>query len=59
MTKLDIPTQHQIKIAKKTLHLSNAGAFILGGMTKGEAREVLSKLAGWSNKRIIDWELTP
>jgi hypothetical protein len=30
--------KHQLKIARKTLKLSDAGALILGGMTKAEAR---------------------
>jgi len=35
--------KHQINIAKRTLQLSDVGAFILGGMTKEEAREILKK----------------
>ena len=34
---------HQLKIARRTLKLSDEGAFILGGMTKDEAREILKK----------------
>lgn len=34
---------HQIKIAKSTLKMSDAGANIMGGMTKEEAREILKK----------------
>ena len=40
---VDVPTKHQIKIAKDTLKLSDAGAKIMGGMTKDEARAVLKK----------------
>lgn len=39
----DVPTQHQINIAKKTLKMSDAGAKIMGGMTKEEARALLKK----------------
>jgi hypothetical protein len=38
-----VPEQHQIKIAKQTLKMSDVGAQIMGGMTKEEAREVLRK----------------
>lgn len=41
--KVDVFTKHQIKIAKQTLRMSNAGAFIMGGMTKDEARTILKK----------------
>jgi len=44
-----------MNIAKKTLQLSDAGARILGGMSKEEAREVLRK-AGWSERRIENAE---
>ena len=37
----DIFLEHQVRIAKRTLQLSNIGALILGGMTKAEAREIL------------------
>jgi hypothetical protein len=39
---ISVPTQHQIRVAKNTLHLSDAGARALGGMTKDAAREVLA-----------------
>ena len=40
--KLSIPEQHQLKIARRTLfELSDAGALILGGMTKDEAETVI------------------
>ena len=41
--KTNIFDKHQIIIAKRTLQLSDVGAFILGGMTKTEAREILKK----------------
>ena len=53
---MDIPTQHQVKIAKQTLRYSDAGALIMGGMTKAQARDVLRTKAGWSQARINAWE---
>jgi hypothetical protein len=44
--ELSIPEQHQLRIAKRTLELSDVGALILGGMTKEEARIVIKKLTG-------------
>jgi hypothetical protein len=41
--ELDVPTKHQIKIAKATLRMSDVGARIMGGMTKEQAREILSR----------------
>ncbi len=35
---MDVFTKHQIAIAKKTLGYSDAGAWIMGGMTKEDAR---------------------
>ncbi len=35
--------KHQIAIAKATLRMSDAGARIMGGMTKDEARAILAK----------------
>lgn len=43
VSDLDVPTQHQIKIAKKTLTMSDVGARIMGGMTREEAKEILKK----------------
>lgn len=42
---LDVPTQHQLKIARKTLKMHDAGAVIMGGMTKHEALALLQKHA--------------
>ena len=39
--KNDLFTYHQKRIARQTLKLSDIGAFILGGMTKDEARMIL------------------
>ena len=46
MKKLSVPEKHQLAIAHKTLKLSDSGAFILGGMTKEKAREIIKKLTG-------------
>lgn len=46
MKKLTIFKKHQLKVAKDTLKLSDAGVFILGGMTKKEAKEIIKKLTG-------------
>lgn len=51
-----VPDKHQIAIAKQTLRLSDAGAMILGGMTKEEARSVLREKARWTSDRISQFE---
>jgi hypothetical protein len=43
VSDLDIPTQHQIKIAQKTLKMPGSMVGVMGGMTKEEAREILKK----------------
>ena len=40
---LTVPEKHQLKIAKDTLKMSDAGALIMGGMTKDEARKILAR----------------
>jgi hypothetical protein len=37
---------HQLKIARATLKMHDAGAAIMGGMTKDEARKVIRRLTG-------------
>ena len=37
----DVPKQHQLKIARSTLRMTDEGATIMGGMTKTEARRAL------------------
>jgi hypothetical protein len=44
LSKLDVPTRHQTKIAHDTLKMSDAGARIMGGMSKEEARTHLKKI---------------
>lgn len=52
---MNVFEKHQFKIAKDTLRLSDAGVFIMGGMTKTEARTFLKRV-GWSDKRIANHE---
>ena len=47
----DVFSHHQTKIAKSTLRMSDAGAHIMGGMNKDEARKHLKKV-GWTDKMI-------
>lgn len=51
---LTTPEQHQLRIAKETLKLSDAGARILGGMTKGEARAIIRKFLGTGALSFFD-----
>lgn len=44
MSKLTVPERHQLKIARQTLKYSDAGALIMGGPTKKEAREIIKRL---------------
>lgn len=50
-SRLSVPEQHRLKIAKSTLRMSDAGARIMGGMTKTEARAFLKSI-GWTDKAI-------
>jgi len=49
--KLSVPEKHQLKIAKKTLKMSDVGASVMGGMTKPEAKKFL-KSVGYTDKEI-------
>lgn len=42
-SKLTVPEKHRLKIARATLKMTDVGAKIMGGMTKDEAREVISR----------------
>jgi hypothetical protein len=44
--KLSVPEQHQLRIARQTLTMTDAGARIMGGPTKEEAREIIRRLTG-------------
>jgi hypothetical protein len=48
---LSVPEQHRKKIAINTLKMSDAGARIMGGMTKEEARNFLKEI-GYSDNQI-------
>lgn len=48
---LTVPERHQKNIALKTLKMSDAGARVMGGMTKEEAREFLQSI-GYSESKI-------
>ena len=41
--KKNIFNYHQLKIAKRTLKMSDTGVLILGGMTKQEAKEIIRR----------------
>jgi len=43
---LTVPEKHQLKIARDTMRMTEAGALIMGGMTKAEAKAVIKKLTG-------------
>jgi len=43
---MNIFDKHQLRIAKDTLRMSDAGALIMGGPTKTEARAIIKKLTG-------------
>ena len=46
MNNLSVPERHQLRIARDTLEMSDAGARIMGGPTKEEAREIIFRLTG-------------
>ena len=43
---LSVPERHQLKIARDTLKMSDAGALVMGGPTKDEARRIIKELTG-------------
>ena len=47
--RLSVPERHQLAIARKTLTYSDAGARIMGGPTKPEARRIILRLTGRFN----------
>jgi len=49
--QLSVPQKHQLAIAKKTLKMSDAGASVMGGMSKKEAVEFLKSI-GYSDAKI-------
>jgi len=52
---LTVPEQHQKKIAISTLKMSDAGAAVMGGMNKDEARKFLKEV-GYSDAAIAKLE---
>lgn len=40
---MDVFKKHQKAVARRTLEMSDEAVFILGGMTKEEAREILRR----------------
>ena len=45
---LSVPERHQLRIARQTLRMSEAGALIMGGPNHAEAREIITRLTGQS-----------
>ena len=43
---MNVLDKHQLRIARDTLRMSDAGALIMGGPTKAEARVIIKKLTG-------------
>jgi hypothetical protein len=52
---LSVVDRHQKKIALRTLKMTDAGARIMGGMTKEEARNFLRRI-GYSDGQIAKIE---
>jgi hypothetical protein len=44
--KLSVPQRHQLRVARKTLTLSDVGAVCMGGPSKEEARRIIQDLTG-------------
>jgi hypothetical protein len=52
--ELSVPDQHQLKIARATLRMSEIGARIMGGMDHAQARAVILHLTGKPAKEPRD-----
>ena len=50
--RLTVPEKHQLKIARDTLKMSDAMVSVMGGMSKGEARQVIYRLTGKLSKNV-------
>jgi len=46
MRSLSVPEKHQLRIARKTLKMSDVGALVMGGPSKEEARRIILELTG-------------
>jgi len=55
--ELSVFDKHQLAIAYKTMKMSDAGALIMGGMTKAEAKEIIKKFTGKEYKESKDTSL--
>jgi len=51
----DIMSQNQIKVAKATLALAQPYDMVLG-VGHATARKIMKEVAGWSDKRIAEYE---
>ena len=52
--ELTVPDKHQLKIARDTLKMTDAGAKVMGGPTKEEARAIIKKLTGKDAKESVE-----
>jgi len=52
---MDVFNNHQARLARATLQLSDAGALIMGSMTKEKARTVLRD-NGWPASAVAAYE---
>jgi len=43
---LNVFERHQLKVARDTLKMTDAGAKVMGGPTKAEARQIIKRLTG-------------
>jgi len=43
---LTVPQKHQLRIARKTLKMSDVGALVMGGPSKEESRRIIQELTG-------------
>mgnify|MGYP003135132067 CR=1 FL=1 len=48
----DVALRHHIKVATRTLHLNDAGAVVLGGMSKQEAYDLLRD-CGYTHDKLV------
>ena len=44
--QLSVFDKHQLRIAKDTLKMTDVGAYIMGGMTKAQAVDVIKRFTG-------------
>ena len=52
--ELTVPQKHQLKIARDTLKMTDAGSKVMGGPNKEEARAIIKKLTGKVVKEEAD-----